>query len=349
MKLCLNLLVAFVLLANVVIAQRIYVDPRSGRDVNSGTLQEPVRTINEAAKRANTNITEKTTEIILLEGMHLLNETALFNNHKYTALSRLLIHAATMPDDKEWSPQKMPVILTLSPMVINQFGEEAKGIQVETSHATIEGIRFSGSPDYSYKSEKELRRSYPIWRDGKDLEDLVVSQCLFAGDQDVLPLHVGIIANGNSLVVDHCVFINCKNPVVFWNGENHNSKGNKMRYCLVYGCYFSGVWTTEDTNESDFDFHHNIIAGSKTAWIREPGSKRRYRIHDNIFSGNARLTGYGPGGAQGTDDSSAAFLTMERVESGGTVLIERDQSKRNYLQLVKDSFGSELKAGLFKK
>lgn len=47
------------------------------------------------------------------------------------------------------------------------WGEEAKGIQPEVSHVTIEGLRFTGSPDYSYIDGTNLRRSYPIWREGK--------------------------------------------------------------------------------------------------------------------------------------------------------------------------------------
>ena len=40
---------------------------------------------------------------------------------------------------------------------------------------------------------------------------------------------------------------------------------------------------------------------------------------------------------------------MENVQFSGTVEIEKDQSKNNYLQLKEGSFGSELHAGLFKK
>ncbi|WP_448697346.1 hypothetical protein ACFGVR_12060 [Mucilaginibacter sp. AW1-3] len=337
-----------VLLACFANAQQYYVNPKLGADANPGTQEAPLKTINEAARRANLNKDKIAAEIILTEGIHLLTETALFNNNKYTPVQRLTIRAEVMPDDKDWSPQKMPVVVTIVPLARGFGGDEARGIQTEVNHVTIAGIRFTGSPDYSYKSEKELNRSYPIWRDGKSLTDLLVTQCLFAGNADVMPLHVGVIANGHGLVLDHCVFFNCKNPVVFWKTDTHTSNGNSMRYCLVYGCYFSGVWTTTNTNGLDFDFHHNIIANCKTAWVREQGDTTHFKAHDCIFTGNGTLAGFGAGPAAGGNTSSVDFLTMTNVRTTGKIEIETDQSKRNYLQLVAGSFGSDLKAGLFK-
>lgn len=194
---------------------------------------------------------------------------------------------------------------------------------------------------------KQLRRSYPIWRDGKKLDDLLVTQCLFAGNADVLPLHVGAIANGHGLVIDHCVFFNCKNPVVFWKVDSGTSHHDAMRYCLVYGGYFSGVWTTQSTDGDDFEFHHNIIAHCNTVWIRENGSTRSYKARDCIFTDYSNLAGYGSGPLSGTSAASTDFLKMENVQTTGDIQIEMDQSKRNYLQLVEGSFG--IGGGAFQK
>jgi hypothetical protein len=46
---------------------------------------------------------------------------------------------------------------------------------------------------------------------------------------------------------------------------------------------------------------------------------------------------------------SIDFLKTENVQTSGVIEIEKDQSKRNYLQLTEGSFGTALKAGLFKK
>jgi len=329
-------------------AEQLYINPQTGNDANSGIKTLPLKTMMEAANRINLNKEQGTTTIFLSAGIHLLTQTIVFNNNKYTHKNRLVIRADIMPDDADWTPQKMPVVVTIVPLLPGVGGEEAKGIQPEVSHVTIEGLRFTGSPDYSYMDGINLRRSYPIWRDGKKLDDLLVSQCLFAGDVDVLPLHVGVIANGYGLVIDHCVFFNCKNPVVYWKTEGGTGSRNVMRHSLVYGCYFSGVWTTQSTNGDNFDFHHNIIANSNTVWIREKGSTNRYKASDCIFANYTHLAGYGSGPLSGNDETSTDFLEMKNVQTTGTIRIEKDQGKRNYLQLVEGSFGSNIKAGLFK-
>lgn len=332
-------------------AEQLYVNPQTGNDANSGTKALPLKTIFEAAKRVNANKVQGATTIFLSEGIHLLTQTVVFSNDKYTLKNRLVIRADVMPDDANWTPQKMPIVVTVAPLIAGVGGEEARGIQPEVSHVTIEGLRFTGSPDYSYVDGQNLRRSYPIWRDGKKLDDLLVSQCLFAGDVDVLPLHVGVIANGYGLVIDHCVFFNCKNPVVFWktDGDVGTGSPNVMRYSLVYGCYFSGVWTTQSTKGEDFEFHHNVIANTSTVWIREKGSTRRYKAADCLFANYTNLAGYGSGPLSGNDATSTDFLEMKNVRTTGTVKIEKDQSKRNYLQLATGSAGSGIGAGLFKK
>lgn len=330
-------------------AEQLYVNPRTGNDTYSGTKVQPLKTILEAARRVNLNKEPGATTIFLSEGVHLLTQTVIFTNDKYTLKDRLIIRADVMPDDTDWTPQKMPVVVTAVPLEPGIGGQEAKGIQPEVSHVSIEGLRFTGSPDYSYIDGTDLRRSYPIWRDGKSLDDLLVSQCMFAGNADVLPLHVGVIANGYGLVIDHCVFFNCKIPVVFWKNDGGAGSRSAMRYSLVYGGYFCGVWTTQGTNGDDFDFHHNIIANTSTVWIREKGSKRRYKASDSIFAGYTKLAGYGSGPLSDSDATSTDFLEMKNVQTSGNVMIEKDQSKRNYLQLAEGSIGLNLKAGLFKK
>jgi hypothetical protein len=325
-------------------AEDLYINVKSGNDANPGSKLQPLKTIGEAAKRVNMNNEKESTTILLAEGVYPLTETVLFNNNKFSAEHRLTIRAEILPDDPGWIPQLMPIIATVIPARVTPGdGEEARGLQIEVSHVTIEGLRFTGSPVYYYIDGKQNRRYYPIWRDGKNLDDLLVTQCLFAGNEDVLPIRVAVIANGHGLALDHCVFFNCQNPVVFWDAEGGTSYHNAMRYCLVYESNYSGVWTTGSTAD-DLDFHHNIIANCRTGWIRDKNSVHHYKIHDCIFAANKNMTGYGNGEATSND-----FLKMSNVQVTGTVEIEKDQSKNNYLQLKPRSFGSELKAGLFKK
>jgi len=325
-------------------AEELYINAKTGNDKNTGSQSQPLKTIGEAANRIDANTTKEATTIILSEGVYALTETVLFNNNKFSVENRLTIRAEVLPDDANWNPQRMPIITAVIPGTPTRGdGEEARGLEIEVSHVTIDGLRFTGSPVYYYMNGYQDRRYYPIWRDGKNLDDLVVTQCLFAGNVDVLPIRVAVIANGNGLALDHCVFYNCQNPVVFWNAQDGTSYRNSMRYCLVYEANYSGVWTTTQTGD-DFEFHHNVIANSRTAWIRDDRSTHHYQIHDCILANNMKTTGSGSDTAINND-----FLKMENVQLSGIIEIEKDQSKNNYLQLKEGSFGSKLQAGLFKK
>jgi hypothetical protein len=324
-------------------AEELYLNAKTGNDKNTGSHSQPLKTIGEAANRINASTAKEATAIILSEGVYALTETVLFTNNKFSAETRLVIRAELLPDDANWSPQRMPMITSIIAAAATPGdGEEARGWEIEASHVTIEGLRFTGSPVYYYIDGKQNRRYYPIWRDGKNLEDLLVTQCLFAGNVDVLPIRVAVIANGHGLVLDHCVFYNCQNPVVFWNAQDGTSYRNAMRYCLVDEANYGAVWTTTQTGD-DFEFHHNVIANSRTAWIRDSDSTHRYQIHDCLFTNNTKTTGDGGDTAIKQD-----FLKMENVQLSGLIEIEKDQSKNNYLQLKEGSVGSQLHAGLFR-
>lgn len=327
-------------------AEQIYISARTGNDINAGTQSQPLRTLLEAARRVNTGDKKESTTIILSEGVYMLNETVLFNNNKYSRENRLIIRAEVMPDDTGWHPQRMPILVSSAPTLPDGDGEIAKGIDIEASHVTIEGLRFSGTPEYYYIDGKHNRRTYPVWRGDDTLNDLLVSQCLFTGDVDIAPVRVAVIAKGHGFVIDHCVFYHCQNPVVFWSAADGTSRNNAMRYCLAYGCYYSGVWTTKETGE-DFEFHHNIITGGGTSWVHE--GTRSYKASNCIISNNANQASIGNDATGVKTPGALDFLQMENVRLSGTVEIEKDQARKNYLQLKAGSFGSELGAGLFKK
>src|SRR5258707_13629474 len=89
-------------------AEQLYVDPIKGKDSNPGTKSDPLKTLMEAAKRANAATSKGTAEIILTEGIHVLTETALFDNNGFSNSERLTIQAQLMPDDPARRPSRMP-------------------------------------------------------------------------------------------------------------------------------------------------------------------------------------------------------------------------------------------------
>src|SRR5262245_52283721 len=94
-------------------AKDFYINAKTGSDKNTGSQSQPLKTIAEAAKRINGDMTKEETRIILSEGVYGLTETVLFNNNKFSAENRLSIRAEVMPDDANWNPQRMPVIAAI--------------------------------------------------------------------------------------------------------------------------------------------------------------------------------------------------------------------------------------------
>ena len=120
----------------------------------------------------------------------------------------------------------MPVIVSTMPLNFKPNGNNdplhgtSYGIQIEVSYVTIQGLRVLGTPVHERPADGYVRRNYPIVREGRNLDDLRVTQCLFIGDKHAVPNHLSVLASGQGVVVDHCVFYNVKDAVVLWFAEN---------------------------------------------------------------------------------------------------------------------------------
>ena len=69
---------------------------------------------------------------------------------------------------------------------------------VETSHVTIQGLKILGLPVVESPKPGVIRRLYAISRLRRDLEDLEIAQCLFAGDEVTNPNHVASSPTGTA-------------------------------------------------------------------------------------------------------------------------------------------------------
>ena len=326
------------LLAGSALAQVLHVDPESGDDANPGGASAPLATLPRAAEIANAG-TGGPTIIRLSPGVHVLERSPLFEREApYDPFDRLVIEAVHNPDDEGWHPGLMPVLVSVEPPHMDGV-LCAYGLRIEVSHATVRGLKFLGNPWSG-------TFYYAIWRGGLDLEDLEVTQCLFQGDRDVLPIHLSVIANGSGLRVDHSIFSGCKNSVVFWDGPDGESTGNAMTHCIVDGAYASAVWTC--STAADFEFHHNVLTRSRYAWVREHESRRGYSMEDCVVVENEWLAGYGGGPQAGFETTDSDFLEVgERVITEGRIVFSGDATSREYLHVVHGTLGSDLGAGLF--
>ncbi|HUW18351.1 MAG TPA: VOC family protein [Sedimentisphaerales bacterium] len=333
----------FLVSANIAIAETIYVDNRTGHDTNPGTKQKPLRTIGKAARMVNSETTTRPTVIKIAPGIYNLGETVVFtNNRPYTEKDRLVIEATILPDDPQWKPALMPIILSIeNPKDPNKPDRltETYSLKIKVSHVTIRGLKFLGNP---------LSDNWHacIERVGKDLDDLRVTQCVFVGDPDALNIYCPAIATGDRFVVDHCISYNCHASAVYWDGlEGIPGKGCAVTYCIVDGARICGAWTCRTAE--DFEVHHNIITRCEYFWMRKPGDHQRYRIRDCILTNNRHYSGYGVASGPTGPTGPEVTFDEENVIKKGEVILEKDKKARTYLHVVPGTLGSDLGAGLF--
>lgn len=352
--------------------ETFHVNPETGSDTNPGTKEKPFKTVPAAADRVNALKGEGGVTIILSPGTHAIDRTVVLKAGRgYTKEDRLTIRAEVLPDDPGWDIGRMPALIHTMPLPStwngrpDPLGGAANGTLVETSHVTIRGLKILGLPVVETPRPGQKRRLYGIARLDRTLEDLEVAQCLFVGDEVVAPLHVGIIAQGNGVVVDHCLFRGfTKDAVVYWTP---GSVGHAMRNCLFHGMYGSTVWTSGIAD--DFEYRNNVVDGSKYVWIyqgrastradagggraklgadRKSGEPLRYKVVDCLFAGNQKLAGSGTGARVEFKDIDPSFLEMSGTKVLDTSIeFERDSTKRNYLHPVAGSEAAAIGAGLF--
>ncbi len=335
----------FIVSASNVFAETLYIDSGNGSDANPGTEEKPLRTINQAAILVNSRIEPGPTTIKIATGLYNLDKCVLFENKRpYTEKERLTIEAYILPDDPQWKQEMMPIILsTEDPRKPDKPGvlTETYSIKIKISHVTIRGLKFLGNP---------LSNNWHccVERVGENLDDLLVTQCMFVGDRDTSDIYCAALATGDRFVVDHCIFDKCNACVVFWDGTaGIAGKGCSMKYCIVNGAYISGVWTCQTAE--DFEFLHNIVNGSEYFWMRKPGDEQKYRLHDCIVTNNRYYSGYGVASGPTGQAGPEIIYEEENIAKKGEVTLVKDTKARNYLHVADGTFGCDLSAGLFKK
>ena len=95
------------------IAEVLYVDSTNGNDANPGTKDKPFQTIAQAAAIVNDSAEPGPTTIKIAPGAYCVTEMVVFKNtRQYTKDKRFVIEATILPDDPNWTPASMPVVLS---------------------------------------------------------------------------------------------------------------------------------------------------------------------------------------------------------------------------------------------
>jgi hypothetical protein len=155
--------------------KEIFINANSGNDQNNGTKESPLKSLSEASKRVNKLEGKGSITIYLSKGVYGIAETANFSPSKwqFSNKERLIIRAEKLPDDTDWNPGDMPVMVSTMPFDIQETNNKKEvtgafnyGILIGISHVTIVGLRILGEPVHESPVNGILIRNYPIVWDG---------------------------------------------------------------------------------------------------------------------------------------------------------------------------------------
>jgi hypothetical protein len=325
-------------------SQAVYVDCNTGDDKNPGTKEAPVLSIPKAAEiiasRDNNIYTMK-----INPGIYVLDSHVSVSTAKEMRGKRIIIEAGILPGDSLWTPEKMPVIACKAKKgELPESYHFVVGFLINESHVTIRGIKFHG---YFYPNT----RYFPIARFNKTKTDLSVEQCMFVGDENISQIQVGIIAHGNEVKIDHCVFYKLRNSAVFFQDSGDEIKtGNGITNSIIYGAR-EAVWTAWP--DKDFKFENNIVSNCKHVWVKNYFNTTKFYSMDNCIIVNNQYY-------KVISDSLGQLVPGEfeikekNIIKNGEIslrLIENNVDQplpKDYLHVIPGSLGYDMGAGLFK-
>lgn len=324
-------------------AQAVYVDSNTGNDKNPGTKEAPVFSINKAAeiiKSGDNNIfTMKITP-----GIYVMERHVSISTEKEMTNKHIVIEASILPDDTSWTPEKMPIVVNSSKKgeIPGEDYSYVISFLINESHIIIRGIKFHG---FFYPNS----RYFPVARFNKAKTDLLVEQCMFVGDANASHIQVGVIAHGNEIRIDHCIFYNAKNSVVFWQDAGDNIKnGNSLTNSIIFGASQSAVWTAWP--DKDFKFENNIVSNCKHVWVENPFNTSKYSI-DNCVIVNNQYYKAVPGN-EGVHPEEFEINEKNVTKEGKISLKLIDDIDKpfpiDYLHIIPYTLGYNIGAGLFK-
>ena len=324
-------------------AQTVYVDSNIGNDNNTGTEKAPLFSINKAAEIIN----RKDNDIYIMKinpGIYVLDKHILVATEKAMTDKHIVIEASVLPDDSTWTPEKMPIIVNSSKKgeISGEDYSYVISFLINESHVTIRGIKFHG---YFYPNT----RYFPIARFNKTKIGLLVEQCMFVGDKDASHIQVGIIAHGNEINVDHCVFYNVKNTVVFWEDAGDNIKyGNSLTNSIIFGAFQSAVWTAWP--DKVFIFKNNIVSDCKHVWVKNSFNTTKYLVDNCVIVNNQYYKGVpnDAGVSLGKFEINEKNITKEGTISLRLIDNIDKPFPIDYLHIIPNSLGYSIGAGLFK-
>ena len=330
-------------------AQAVYVDSNTGDDNNKGTKEAPVFSIQKAAEI----IRSRNNDIYTMKinpGIYVLENHISVSTEKEMTDKRIIIEASVLPDDPLWTPEQMPVIASKAKKgEILEYYHFVVSFLIDESHVTIRGIKFSG---YFYPNA----RYFPIARFNKTKTDLLVEQCMFVGETDNSQIQVGVIAHGNEIKVDHCVFYKVRNTVVFFQDSGNGIKnGNCLTNSIIVGAN-QAVWTSSP--DKDFKFENNIVSNCRYVWVKDDFNTTKYTINNCIIVNNQYYKGVPDSVRLNPGEFEINEKNVIKTGKISLRLIDNDDKPLlvgidmplpiDYMHIIPNTTGYEIGAGIFK-
>jgi len=330
-------------LAGAARAQTLYVDAVNGRSAGTGTPAAPLASLEQAVALAQEFTGQEPVVLKLAPGLYTLTRPAEIRTRGLAPdTARYTVEAAVLPDDPAWQPTKMPVIQSVSADGFAQPFAHAVGFLVARSNVRFRGLKFVGN------AHPGVRNYYPINRKNEAYRGLTVAQCYFIGERNSSPIQGAIWAHGaGGLRVDHTIFYNCKNALIF---GQHSTSGFSLTHSVIYGAYEAAIWfDPTEAKFTGFTFDHNVITKCDYVWIRSAETSPDFAFRNSLIADNAHYIGLDTD--KGVVENPENKHREQGIRKTGVVLLREVKTEglpRDYLNLVPQSAGYDLKAGLFK-
>ncbi|WP_350285071.1 right-handed parallel beta-helix repeat-containing protein [uncultured Croceitalea sp.] len=322
--------------------QEIYVNAVTGNDSNDGGEKQPFKSISKAVGHANSLTGAGSISIKVFPGIYALDDRVDVNPVRVmTDSTRFSIEAVHMPNDTDWSQEKMPKILSVSDNNSETIFPHSLGFLVAAPHVTFKGLKFlgNGNPLAQYY--------YPIAKEDESLEDLEISQCYFIGNKEAAAIQGAIYAHGPKTKISNCVFYECRNAILLFN----NVAGFSVERSIITKSYESAFWLGPD--DMPFTFNNNVVVDNNNFIVgRSADLKYASALNNSIVANNNGYVGYWSREDQKIVPISKPDVNDNRVvRKAKVVLLENNsvQLPKRHLHLNEGSDGTALKSGIFSR
>ncbi len=318
-------------------AQTVFVDARKGRDQGTGTVTDPIGSLQGAIALASRFTGDQPITITVAPGLYVLPHLAEIRTGKSLEVSsEYSIEAAVMPDDPDWQPEKMPVIQSISPdNSVTQF-THCTGCLVSRPNVSFKGLKFVGNVN------PDVRYYYPIGRENENYRNLRISQCYFIGERNSSPVQGAIWAHGAGIDIAHCIFYGCRNALIALRSIADFS----LRNSIIVGAYEAAVWF--GPLKGSFVFRDNIVTGCNFFWVRPENTFPEYTFSRSLITDNGNYMGFfTPKGLVAATKNSHEEIDIRKT--GKVILSEVKTSglPKDYLNQLPASDGNDIPAGIF--